>query len=241
VFDDGAGPSLYAGGRFTIGGSVDAVNIARWDGHAWAPLQRSVQPEHEVRALAVFGRDLAAATFFHELDDEYGVQLALWRGCRGPGTLVCFGDGTSSPCPCANDGEPRHGCDNSRGSGGGLLSSTGSTSPDSVVLHASGELASALTLVVQSDVALATPTPYGDGIGCLGGQVRRLHATNAVAGEVSVPGPGDPPITARSAALGDPIGAGSIRYYQAVYRDPSTSFCTSGGALNATNALRIDW
>ncbi len=36
VFDDGAGPALYAGGRFTTAGAASVSNLARWDGGAWS-------------------------------------------------------------------------------------------------------------------------------------------------------------------------------------------------------------
>jgi hypothetical protein len=36
VFDDGSGPALYAGGQFTNAGGTAAINLARWNGSAWA-------------------------------------------------------------------------------------------------------------------------------------------------------------------------------------------------------------
>lgn len=38
VFDDGAGPALYAAGSFSIAGGQPAGRIARWDGDAWSAL-----------------------------------------------------------------------------------------------------------------------------------------------------------------------------------------------------------
>ena len=38
VFDDGGGPALYAGGRFTSAGGVAANRIAKWDGSSWSAL-----------------------------------------------------------------------------------------------------------------------------------------------------------------------------------------------------------
>jgi trimeric autotransporter adhesin len=35
VFDGGTGPSMYVGGSFEFAGGQPALNIARWDGHAW--------------------------------------------------------------------------------------------------------------------------------------------------------------------------------------------------------------
>src|SRR5690606_9866234 len=53
VFDNGAGPALYLGGRFTEAGGVAARNVARWDGEAWSPLGDGLAGL-EVRALAVY-------------------------------------------------------------------------------------------------------------------------------------------------------------------------------------------
>jgi len=38
VYDDGAGPALYAGGHFQRAGSTDAYGVARWDGVRWSSL-----------------------------------------------------------------------------------------------------------------------------------------------------------------------------------------------------------
>jgi hypothetical protein len=46
-----------------------------------------------------------------------------------------------------------------------------------------------------------------------------------------------------SATLGDPIAAGSSRYYQTYYRDPDPNYCPPpfGDSWNLTNGLRIIW
>ena len=36
VFDDGTGPALYAGGRFSEAGGVSVNSLARWDGEEWS-------------------------------------------------------------------------------------------------------------------------------------------------------------------------------------------------------------
>jgi hypothetical protein len=45
VVNDGPGPALFAGGRFTTIGSVAAERIARWDGAAWTPLGSGIPGE----------------------------------------------------------------------------------------------------------------------------------------------------------------------------------------------------
>ncbi len=155
----------------------------------------------------------------------------------------CAGDGTlPTSCPCFNFGLPGRGCDNSIGSGGSLLTLTGSTQPDSIVLAASGELPSAVSLFLQGSVDVSNGVVFGDGVRCAGGTLKRLAVKTAVNGEVAFPGSGDPSITARSAALGDTIAPSTPRFYQVYYRDPVTAFC--GGAtttFNISNAVRVDW
>ena len=54
VFDDGSGPSLYAGGSFRDEGSGPGLNnIARWNGASWRPLGQGLF-DGQVRALEVF-------------------------------------------------------------------------------------------------------------------------------------------------------------------------------------------
>lgn len=153
---------------------------------------------------------------------------------------LCFGDGSSAACPCGNTGSVGHGCNNSIGTGGALLSSSGqaSLSLDTLHLSSSGELASALSVVLQGD-AFVAPANFGDGLRCAGGHLKRLYAVNASGGAVSVPAAGGPPISVRSAALGDPIGAGTLRVYQTYYRDPNLAFCPGG--FNVSNAIAVTW
>jgi hypothetical protein len=86
VFDDGSGPALYAGGRFTLAGGVAVSHIARWDGASWSPLGGGVSgaSSPEVRALAVFndrtGPALHAGGTFQAALDSGDSYLAKW-GC----------------------------------------------------------------------------------------------------------------------------------------------------------------
>jgi hypothetical protein len=165
---------------------------------------------------------------------------------HGPGTSFfefCYGDEVAADhCPCGNVGVGGHGCQNSASTGGATLSASGNTSPDSVVLAAQGELPSVLSIFLQGDVAIL-PAAFGDGLRCAGGSLRRLYVHNASGGAVSAPQGGDPSISSRSAALGDPIAPGSTRFYQVYYRDPSLTFCPSpaGNTWNVGNAVAISW
>jgi len=156
----------------------------------------------------------------------------------------CAGDGGIQPCPCGNSGIARHGCENSASTGGAMLTWTGepTLASDDLVLTSSGETSSALSIVMQVDVEVLA-TFYGDGLRCFGGTARRLYVEHANGGTVVAPGPGDPSISARSAALGVPIQPNDSRIYQIVYRDPTASFCPPplGGSFNASNGLRVLW
>jgi hypothetical protein len=162
---------------------------------------------------------------------------------RPPGTPTCFGDGTQAlPCPCSNSGTAGHGCQNSAGTGGALLGATGATNPDTLVLHSSGELPTALTIFLQGNQLIA-PLPFGDGLRCAGGALKRLYVESASGGSASAPQLGDPSVSQQSANLGDPILPGSSRWYQAYYRDSNATFCPipQGNTYNISNAVQVDW
>jgi len=160
------------------------------------------------------------------------------------GDMFCFGDGTQSvACPCANNGLTGRGCDNSAATGGAWLTAVGTTSPDTLVFTASGELPNSLSVVLQGNQNVVSPLLFGDGLRCAGGQLKRLYIKNASGGVVSAPQGSEPSVSARSAALGDVIAPGATRYYQVYYRDPSGTFCAApaGNTYNISNAVQIDW
>jgi hypothetical protein len=176
-------------------------------------------------------------------DCGWRIAFQTWMNGSGGGSFptLCYGDGTQAvPCPCNNSGQPGNGCENSAGTGGGHLAATGATSPDSIVLHSSGELPHSLTIFLQGNAQIG-PVSFGDGLRCAGGSLKRLYIKNAVGGASDAPVSGDPSVSTQSANLGDPIAPGSSRWYQAYYRDPSTTFCPSGSTYNITNAVQINW
>jgi hypothetical protein len=240
-FDDGAGNALYAG----INDGSAGGGIAKWSGSQWSLVGGGVSGGG-VGPLAVFddhtggGPDLYAGGDFIFAGSTPSASIAEWRGCAGPGTLYCFGD--TPACPCGNLGAPEHGCNNSAATGGALLASAGHTSPDTVVLASIHELPSALSIFLQGNATIS-PVPFGDGLRCAGGSLKRLYVKNASGGVVVAPSPGDPSITTRSAELGDTITPGSVRYYQTYYRDPSMTFCPAptGNTWNVSNGVRIQW
>ena len=154
----------------------------------------------------------------------------------------CFGDG-AAPCPCANTapvGEGR-GCLNSLGTGARLVDhGLASLSADSLELVASGVAGETLSVFLQG-AAVSGPTPFGDGLLCLGRPHLRLYARNSYAGTVIAPRGADPAISARSAELGAPISPGETRTYQVYYRDASAGFCPGGGMWNTSSARAVLW
>ena len=242
VFDDasGTGPRLY---------TIDLVDdLWSFDGSAWTRVGFT-EPYFtgaRITALADLpdGPGLVLHGNYREAfevgqDPEALPGLTILRACPRISSS-CPG----VACPCANDGATGRGCENSSGTGGALLSAVGNASlgADTLVLTSSGERPTAVSIFLQGTVEIA-PTTYGDGLRCTGGALKRLYTRNAVGGTVTAPLVGDPSVSARSAALGQPIPVEATRLYQVYYRDGAPSFCPSppGGTFNVSNGLRIVW
>ena len=181
------------------------------------------------------------------LDEESGWLggPGIWRrGDVSVGAPFCFGDGSAAACPCGNAGVAGHGCDNSSATGGARLAATGSPSlvADTLVLTSSDEIAGVASVFLQGTTAIQ-PVPFGDGLRCVAGQLNRLYVHFASGGTASAPVGSDPSVSARSAALGDAITAGSSRWYQVYYRDPVLAFCATpqGNSWNASSGVRVQW
>jgi hypothetical protein len=153
----------------------------------------------------------------------------------GGTTPFCFGDELFL-CPCGPPGATGHGCRNSVNPQGALLTASGYSSPsnDSLVLRVEGVPATALCVFFQG-TAPVLPTVFGDGIRCVGGSLIRLRTVPASGGAVSIPRPGDPPIS----TLGAVPPSGGTRYHQVWYRDPA-SFCTPA-TYNISNGMIVVW
>jgi hypothetical protein len=187
---------------------------------------------------AVFGSKQMHANQFGN-----GGRIDLVGGST-PFDNFCFGDGSlATACPCANSGLLGRGCDNSGATGGALLTASGRVVPDSVVLTSSNELAHAPSIFLQGTSESTGAIVFGDGLRCVSGTLKRLYTKPAVDGTVVAPAAGEPSITARSAALGDPLAPGQTRRYQVYYRDPQVGFCPGpgGDTWNISNAVRVAW
>jgi hypothetical protein len=166
----------------------------------------------------------------------------------GAGVAMCVpGEFGTMTCPCANPQSPAgasKGCNNSASTGGALLNSGGAAllSADTVVLTASGETPTATSIVLQGNHVSANGIAFGQGVSCASGTLTRLYTKHAVNGSIVAPGPGDPTVSARSAALGDTIVAGGTRWYLVYYRDATVlGGCSASSTFNATQGQAISW
>jgi subtilisin family serine protease len=168
---------------------------------------------------------------------------AVSPGLTQPGIPYCagaVGDPTvTTACPCGNQGAPGNGCKNSSVVAGARLVASGLAATDTVVFTTTGEIVTALSVVMQGDANVPTGVVFGDGVRCVDGNVRRLYTKTAVGGSITAPAGTDLSVKLQSAALGDVILPGSTRYYAVYYRDSNLVFCPEG--FNVTNGLAINW
>jgi len=149
------------------------------------------------------------------------------------GTVYCAGDGSAWPCPCGNTGGPGEGCANSTGAGATLRAfGSPSVSADDLGFAATGLLAGQPALLFVGNNALngGMGTPFGDGLRCVGGAVRRLvlripDATGAARWEAGLP------------SLVGGWAAGDVKRFQVWYADPVGGPCSS--QVNLSSALEV--
>jgi len=72
------GDNLYAGGGFSLAGTIAANNIVKWDGTSWSALGLGV--DGPIRALAAIGTDLYAGGFFSAAGGIAANNIAKWDG-----------------------------------------------------------------------------------------------------------------------------------------------------------------
>jgi hypothetical protein len=150
-------------------------------------------------------------------------------------------------CPCSNPPTgPGRGCDNSSATGGASIAATGAAylSIDSLVFRTGGEKPSATSILLQGNAEAPAGSVFGQGVRCAGGALKRLYTKQASAGSIVAPNlaGGDPPVSVRSASLGDPIQAGERRWYLVYYRDPIVlGGCPASSTFNATETGQVTW
>ena len=123
---------------------------------------------------------------------------------------------------------------NGSGLGGKLdTSGTSNTSDNSFILRGSQMTPSQPGLYFQGNNAInsGNGNPFGDGLRCAGGGVRRLQVRFADATGSSE--------TSISISSSGNVSPGDVKRYQCWYRDPITSFC--GFGFNLTNGVEVTW
>ncbi|HEV8113159.1 MAG TPA: calcium-binding protein [Planctomycetota bacterium] len=187
---------------------------------------------------------MSHATNLVQGDTDFGRDVYVHDFLPANVASFCLGDGSGTACPCANTGRAQRGCETSTATGGAILVASGTTSlaGDTLQFACHGERAQALTVILQG-TANSIPVNYGDGLLCVAGSLKRLYVKGAQLGIVIAPFGSEPSVSARSAALGDTIGSGETRYYQAYFRDPTATFCPDppGNTWNVSNALSAVW
>jgi hypothetical protein len=258
VHDDGTGggPALYIGGNF-LSNALSPNGVARWRTNHWEGLGTGIQYENisqaRVGALAscqlhgVGLRALIVGGYFEKAGGKASHCIAAWGLARSVGNPFCRGDGQDPTvtvgCPCANLGATGHGCASQFNPLGARLEAFGSTDidpstgTDRVQLLASGVNWDSTTIFLQGDQTIPGGLHFGDGLRCIGGNLRRLAIKPTPNGSARFPEPGDPSL---SQAGGVVPGSGLSLHYQVWYRDPSFVFCTSL-QYNASNALQVVW
>jgi hypothetical protein len=180
------------------------------------------------------------------LFDEIADTIKVMRNLNTQFQQVCNPGGTGViGCPCSNppSGAPR-GCNNSSGTGGAIVTGSGNASlaADTVVFTTSGEKPSALSIVLQGNAIAANGLVFGQGVRCVDGSLKRLYVKSAVGGSITAPQGGDLSVSARSAALGNPITAGQHRWVMVYYRDPTVlGGCPASSTFNGTGTVDVSW
>ena len=207
-----------------------------------------------INNVPLSGISAPAGTWTLEVVDWWATDIGSLNGWTLEGLIATPGITFCEPglqgvivCPCANPPSgPGRGCDNSSATGGATLTDTGlpSLAADTVVFTTTGEKPTAVSIVLQGTASIPAGVPYGDGIRCVGGALKRLYIKNAVGGSITAPAGLEPPVSVRSAALGQPIPPGSTRFYMVYYRDGQIFGCPPSpgtATFNGTSGRSVKW
>ena len=151
-------------------------------------------------------------------------------------TLICLGDGSSGPCPCGNNSAvgADEGCLHSPGLVGGKLTFSGAPSLSCDTLQLCGsQLLGTNCLFIQGSTAPVGPFNFGDGLRCIGGNLKRMALAAVVGGNACLGGSGAVPIHTLGNVVPGTYG------YAIWYRDNS-AYCTPF-QYNMTNAVLATW
>jgi hypothetical protein len=87
---------VYVGGSFTKIGSIDALNIARWDGHSWSALGSGLSSDSivpVVSSIVIKDDEVYAGGFFTNSGTTSLSNIAKWDGAN----WYSLGSGTDNP------------------------------------------------------------------------------------------------------------------------------------------------
>ncbi len=161
-----------------------------------------------------------------------------------PGTGYCYGDGSGTSCPCANDNDGSvagSGCANGAFTSGAKLTGRGvaSVNYDTLRLYATGVDPNNSGLYFQANNDLSPGLVWGDGLQCAGGQLKRLGVRFSDATGASDTSGWATPISVKAGN----VMAGDTKRYQLWYRDNSGAQPCGVGVndFNATNGYVVTW
>ena len=204
--------------------------------------------------------------FYDWLPGDTGLLFA-WSldynsGTIGPGTSICFGDGSGTTCPCSNPGAPGAGCaTNFTGDPlafecqgpyfrvGTTLLALGSNSLAEQSDPASRLVLMALRTTTQpglffpgeNTIAGGNGTIFGDGLRCCGQSLKRLELMDlpSTGPGIHCPANGSTMLDLTNVTPGTVV-AGMKLCYQYWYRNPGIrSLC--GSNFNLSNAVSVIW
>ena len=146
----------------------------------------------------------------------------------GAGSSFCFGGGGA--CPCGNDAGPAEGCRHSQGQGAVVFTSgSASITADDLGFDASQLPTGKPCLLFSGD--LQVNLLFGDGIRCVGGDIKRLGVRISNGSGLASWAP--------SLQSVGGWGNGDTRYFQVWFRDPVGGPCASG--FNVSSAVQVDF
>lgn len=149
---------------------------------------------------------------------------------------LCLGE--NAQCPCGNNNNAANGpagCANSVSMAGAKLEVGGSSSiaQSDLILIASGLTPARMGVFFQGQQTLAggAGLPFGDGLRCAGGGVKRLQTVMADGSGSST--------TSINLGFAGSASPGQVLRYQLWYGDNPPTPCGSG--FNLTNAIEVSW